>query len=94
LLVLYSANCRRQSAEESDGGLVPPAIHVDPAPTRRAVNRLRYRRLKNLEALEILKSRFNVNVLELPADVLTELPRLKKETLDEEAARRDLQAGP
>ena len=42
---------------------------------------------KNLEALETLKSRFNVNVLELPADVLIELRRLTKETLDEEAAK-------
>lgn len=42
---------------------------------------------KNLAALDELKSRWRVEVIAFPDDVLRELKRLTKETLDEEAAK-------
>lgn len=42
---------------------------------------------RNLEALETLKSRYKVEVLEFPADVIAELRKLTQLTLDEDAAQ-------
>ncbi len=42
---------------------------------------------RNLEALETLKSRYKVEVLEFPADVIAELKKLTQLTLDEDAAQ-------
>ncbi len=45
---------------------------------------------KNLAALEELKSRWRVEVHAFPDDVIRELRRLSKETLDEEAAKDEV----
>jgi TRAP-type mannitol/chloroaromatic compound transport system substrate-binding protein len=42
---------------------------------------------RNLEALETLKSRYKVEVLEFPAEVIAELKKLTQQTLDEDAAQ-------
>jgi TRAP-type mannitol/chloroaromatic compound transport system substrate-binding protein len=45
---------------------------------------------RNLEALEELKTRWRVEVHPFPDDVIRELKRLTKETLDEEAAKDEV----
>lgn len=42
---------------------------------------------KNMQALQELKQNHKVNILEFPADVIRELKRLTKETLEEEATK-------
>ena len=42
---------------------------------------------RNLEALETLKDKYRVEVLEFPADVIAELRKLTQQTLEEDAAR-------
>ncbi len=44
---------------------------------------------QNLKALETLKNQYNVEVLRFPPDVLQEMKRLARETLDEEAAKNE-----